>query len=243
MALSLTLNTDVGAGVGEDEAILSHVDIAFIASGATVISENYARHLVRLCQKAKIAIGAHVSYIAHENLGSRVLMMSPSLIAATVRNQLAWFSRITRDEAATISHVKLRGVLSDFASSDPDVAIAIAETIFAFDTSLVMTVGSTSSFIEASKRIGQNILREVCADRIYDSNGALRPRTLPGALIDDQAQCLAQVMSAAEHNFVRAFDGSRVWLEADTFSIRNESSKSVALANYLKDQFGPNALR
>jgi UPF0271 protein len=243
MALSLTLNTDVGAGVGEDEAILSHVDIAFVASGATVISENYARHLVRLCQKANIAIGAHISYLAHENLGSRVLMMSPSLIAATVRNQLGWFSRITRDEAATISHVKLRGVLSDFASSDPDVAIAIAETIFAFDTSLVMTVSATSTFIEASKRIGQKILREVCADRIYDSSGALRPRTLPGALIDDQAQCLAQVMSAAEHNFVRAFDGSRVWLDVDTFSIRNESSKSVALAKYLKDKFGPNALR
>ena len=85
---------------------------------------------------------------------------------------------------------------------------------------------------------GLKIANEVFADRTYQRDGSLTPRSRPDALIHDEAVAVAQVLRMIREGVVRATDGTDVPIVADTVCLHGDGSNPVAFARRLRMELG-----
>lgn len=83
-------------------------------------------------------------------------------------------------------HVKPHGMLYNQAAKEAQLADAIARAVYACDPSLILVGLAGSELIRAGKRYGLITREEVFADRGYQADGSLVPRSQPGALIENE---------------------------------------------------------
>jgi UPF0271 protein len=228
------LNCDCGEGVGDDALLLQHVGAANIACGGHAGDEATMRHTLRLCQQFGVSAGAHPSYPDRANFGRAVLPMTPDEVEATVHEQITTLARIAQDEGVALTHVKPHGALYNHAAAHRDIADAIARAVAAVDPSLVFVGLASSALIEAGRAHGLRTAVEAFADRAYEADGTLRSRTLPGALIKDDAQALAQALSIICDGVVIAHDGQRMPLQADTICLHSDTPGAAPRAAVLR---------
>jgi UPF0271 protein len=76
------------------------------------------------------------------------------------------------------------------------------------------------------------IAAEAFADRRYESDGTLRSRKHPDALIHDPAEAAQQALTIAQGKVV-ARDGSEVALHADTLCIHSDTPGSPQIAAHV----------
>jgi UPF0271 protein len=75
---------------------------------------------------------------------------------------------------------------------------------------------------------------EVFADRRYMPDGSLTPRTRPDALITDESESVAQVLSMVGKGTVVAVDGTTVKVQADTVCIHGDKPTAVPFVQALR---------
>ncbi len=230
---TLTLNCDYGDGLA-DEAMLAHIDAVNISCGALGAGEDQIRESVRLCQSLGVAIGAAPSQADHAGHGRRITIMTPESVAATVRLQVVLLMRIAAETGAGVRHVRLHGALGQFAATDPDVAQAVTQSLAALDKTLVLIAPFGSHLIDAARRLRMRSAPEVSADRVYEPDGVLRGRSMPGAFLEDFSASLAQLVSACQRGHVVAHTGAKVFLEAHTAHIDARERRAAARAMFLR---------
>lgn len=76
--------------------------------------------------------------------------------------------------------------------------------VHACDPSLVLVGLAGSELIRAGEHYGLQTRQEVFADRGYQADGSLVPRSQPGALIEDEEQALAQTLQMVQSGRVKA---------------------------------------
>ena len=74
------------------------------------------------------------------------------------------------------------------------MAAAIARAVKAFSDSLILLAPAGSCLYHAGLDAGLVTASEVFADRAYDANGNLVPRSQPGAVIHDPVECVDHVL-------------------------------------------------
>ncbi|WP_213975906.1 LamB/YcsF family protein, partial [Serratia marcescens] len=85
--------------------------------------------------------------------------------------------------------------------------------------------------------------QEVFADRGYQADGTLVPRGLPGALIEDDEQALAQTLEMVRHHRVRSVDGVWTAVQAETVCLHGDGEHALAYARKLRDSFVQQGIR
>lgn len=235
----MDLNVDCGESfgawtLGDDAAVLRHVTSANIACGGHAGDPGVMRRTLRLCRALGVSAGAHPGYPDLQGFGRRALPMSPDEIADSVLAQLGALEALARAEGVKLTHVKPHGALYNRAATDRAVADAIAGAVAAFDPGLILVGLAGSQLIEAGRAAGLCVAREAFADRAYEADGSLRARHLPGALIEDTAQGVAQALGIALRGEVTSWDGACVRLEADTLCIHGDTPGAAARAEQLR---------
>ncbi|MDF9845030.1 lactam utilization protein B [Paenibacillus sp. PastF-1] len=86
-----------------------------------------------------------------------------------------------------------------------------------------------SELIRAGNRAGLRTASEVFADRTYQSDGALTPRSRPDALGTDEQEALHQVLSMVQEGKVCSTDGIDVAITAETICLHGDGHHAVAL--------------
>jgi UPF0271 protein len=80
---------------------------------------------------------------------------------------------------------------------------------------------------------GLTLYLEVFADRAYQDNGALVPRSQSGA-IHTRKKMLAQVAQLKQDGSVTTVTGKRLALSADTLCVHGDNSEAVAEIGQIK---------
>lgn len=238
----LILNCDCGEGIGEDAAILPHVGAANIACGGHAGDEASMRATLRLCKQLDVSAGAHPSYPDRDNFGRTVVPISADEVRATVLAQIQALDVIAIDEGMRLTHVKPHGALYNYAAVTPAIADAIASAIALHDNTLVLVGLAGSALIDAGVRHGLRVMGEAFADRAYEADGTLRNRALAGALIEDDAQCLVQVLRIAQCGEVIAHDGSVVKIDAQTICLHSDTAGAARRASFLHAQMSSHGI-
>jgi UPF0271 protein len=228
--MRIDLNCDLGEGAGHDATLMSLITSANIACGAHAGDPVTMRATIELAQRHGVVIGAHPGYADRESFGRRELNLSPAQAGELVRSQIEALRAI-----APLRHVKLHGALYNRAARDAALAEVIAETVRNIDSLLVLFVLPGSALARAAAARGLRIANEVFADRTYQRDGSLTPRSRPDALIHDERVAVAQVVRMIQEGAVRATDGADVPIQADTVCLHGDGPNPVAFARRLRD--------
>ena len=232
--MSIDLNADVGEEQGDDAALLPLVTSCNIACGGHAGGPETMRRTIELALRHGVAIGAHPGYADRANFGRVVVPLSPAEISELVGGQLIAIAAVAAAAGATLRHVKPHGALYNLAARDEGAADAIAGAVAAFDRRLILFGLAHSALTAAGERAGLAVAHEAFVDRAYEADGALRARTLPGAVFDDEARALEQARALAAGQPIRAYDGSRLAIRADTLCIHGDTPHALDFARSLR---------
>jgi UPF0271 protein len=236
---SVDLNCDMGESygawtMGNDRAVLAHVSSINVACGMHAGDWNVMHQTTQAAFAQGVAVGAHPSLPDLQGFGRRVMNVTPDETYDLVLYQVGALSAFCRALGGRLAHVKAHGALYNMAAKDAALAGAIARAVADFDRTLVLFGLSGSALIRAGRDVGLKVANEVFADRTYQSDGSLTPRSRPGSMIEDVKDSLAQVEGMLTRGRVRALDGSEVSIEADTICVHGDQAGAAEFAKELR---------
>lgn len=233
--LRIDLNCDLGEGGAHDAALMPLITSANIACGGHAGDEATMRAAIMLALEHGVAIGAHPSLPDRVNFGRSERPVSPEEARELVRTQTERLQALATEAGGMVTHVKPHGALYNMAARDPALARAVAEAVFEADSRLVLVGLSGSRLPEAGLACGLRVMHEVFADRRYQADGSLTPRSRADAVIHDRVAVVEQVLRMVREGRVRATDGSEVEIQADTVCLHGDGPDPVAYARGLRD--------
>ncbi|TMW72079.1 LamB/YcsF family protein [Alteribacter natronophilus] len=237
--MRIDLNCDLGESfgnytIGQDEDVLQLVSSANIACGYHAGDHNVMKKTVRLAAEAGVGLGAHPGLPDLGGFGRRYIEVQPEDVYNMVVYQIGALEAFVRIEGERLQHVKPHGALFNMASKDRAIADAIARAVKDVDESLILFGLAGSELVMAGREHGLTVAREVFADRSYQPDGTLTPRTEPGAVIEDEDEVTERVLRMIREGVVTASDGSEVALEPDTICVHGDGPKALAFVSNLR---------
>ena len=235
--MNIDLNADLGEGCASDGELLTLVSSANIACGFHAGDAQTMLTSVREALKNGVTIGAHPSFPDRENFGRTAMTLPAETVYAQTLYQIGALAAMARAEGGVMRHVKPHGMLYNQAAKDPQLADAIAKAVYACDPALILVGLAGSELVRAGERYGLVTRQEVFADRGYQADGSLVPRTQPGALIEDEDQSLAQTLGMVETGRVKSITGEWTSVVAQTVCIHGDGEHALAFARRLRSAF------
>ncbi len=107
---------------------------------------------------------------------------------------------------------------------------AIAEAVKDFDEKLMIYGLSGSELIKQAGAIGLKTANEVFADRTYQDDGSLTPRSQPGSLLENVNDVTEQVTSMIKNGTVTTITGKTIPVKTDTICIHGDGENAVEFA-------------
>ena len=226
---TIDLNCDLGEGTGHDAELMPLITSANIACGAHAGEEATMRATVALAKKHGVAIGAHPGLADRVNFGRKEILVTPDEVRGLVLDQTRRLQAM-----APVRHVKPHGALYNMAARDIVLARAVVEAVYQADPQLILFALAGSKLVAAGRAVGLQVAEEVFADRTYQADGSLTPRTQPNALITDEDAAVTQALRMVREGRVRATDGTDVAIQADTICLHGDGPHPVEFARRLR---------
>lgn len=235
------LNCDLGESfgpykIGMDEDILKFITSANIACGFHAGDPAVMRKTVKLALENKAAIGAHPGLPDLVGFGRRNMSVSPQDVYDMVVYQVGALSAFVKAEGGKMQHVKPHGALYNMAAKDQGLSQAIAKAIYKVDSQLILFGLSGSELIKAGEDMGLRTASEVFADRTYQKDGSLTPRTREDALITNSEDAIAQVIKMVIEGKVHCQQGFDIPIKADTICIHGDGVHALTFAQEINKQ-------
>ena len=236
------LNCDMGESfgrweLGADAAVMPHISSANIACGAHAGDPSVMRRTLRLARTHGVACGAHPGFADLAGFGRREIPIPPEEALDLVLWQIGALAAIARAEGVPLRHVKPHGALYNMAARDAALGTALARAVAQFDSGLVFFGLAGSAMLEAGRAAGLTVAAEGFADRAYEPDGSLTPRTVAGAVIHDTSIVVARAVRMVTEGRVTARDGRDIPLKADTICVHGDTPGAADLARALRQGF------
>lgn len=242
VTMYIDLNCDMGEGMPTDAEIMPYISSANIACGYHAGDRGTMEQTVVLALKHGVAIGAHPGFKDRENFGRTEQQLSDTAIYDLITAQIYQLDSICLSLDAHIRHVKPHGALYNMAARDQHLSTIIAQAIWDTNPDLCLFGLSNSWLIKAAAARGLKTASEVFADRTYQEDGSLTPRSQPNALIDNEAAALQQVLQMVTKQEVTTVNGQTVPLRAETICLHGDGAHAVAFAKAVHQILGEHHL-
>ena len=235
----IDLNCDMGESfgaytMGNDLAILDYVNSANIACGFHAGDPPTIHKTVRAAIEKGVAVGAHPGLPDLQGFGRRAMAISAAEAYDIVIYQIGAVAAFAQACGGKLTHVKAHGALYNMAAKDRKLADALAKAVRDYDRSLIFYALAGSAMIDAASAIGLRAAGEVFADRTYQDDGSLTPRSQPNAMIEDEDASIAQVKRMVIDGAVRSVSGKDVRVRADTLCIHGDQPHALAFAQRIR---------
>ncbi|KCZ50770.1 5-oxoprolinase subunit PxpA [Hyphomonas pacifica] len=238
MTRTICLNADIGElpghnGRAMDRAILDVVSRCNIACGGHAGDETSMGQTLKAAKARNVIAGAHPSYPDKENFGRLSMAMPAEELKDTLRQQVRTFLRIALDIGAPVEHLKPHGALYNDAARNAGLASIIAAV--AREARLNVLVGPPNSELSrAAAEFHLNYLPEGFADRRYQADGSLTPRSEPGAVLKDIKDQIAQVLEFVDQGSVKVARGERILMKVRTICLHGDTPGAIQSAMELR---------
>ena len=245
---SIDLNCDMGESfgawqMGNDAALMDFVSSVSVACGFHAGDASVIRQTVETAVSKNVAVGAHPSFPDLQGFGRREIKMSAAEVFDIVLYQIAAVKGICEASGAKLHHVKPHGALYNQAAKDANLAEAIAKAVKAIDGDLILYGLAGSFLISEAEKLGLKTASEVFADRTYQADGSLTPRTKPNALIENTEKAVAQVLQMISEKSVTTTDGEKISLLAETVCIHGDGAHALEFAKTINAKLKAQGVR
>lgn len=229
----IDLNCDVGEGGGRDVELMPLITSANIACGAHAGTLETMIETVECAARNRVMVGAHPGYFDLQHFGRVERDIAPAEAARLVSMQIEQLFEVA---GSRLRHVKLHGALYNQVSRDPRLADAVASDLVRLWPDLILYALAGSQFARLASARGLRVAEEGFADRTYQPDGSLTPRSAPEALIRDEDAMVAQVLSMVQRGVVRAIGGAEVPVTAETVCLHGDTPHAAAFAERLRKE-------
>ena len=245
---SIDLNCDMGESfgawrMGNDAALMDFVSSVNVACGFHAGDASVIRQTVETAISKNVAVGAHPSFPDLQGFGRREIKMSATEVFDIVLYQIAAVKGICEAHRSKLHHVKPHGALYNQAAKDAGLAEAIAKAVKAIDGKLILYGLAGSFLISEAEKLGLQTASEVFADRTYQADGSLTPRSQPNALIENTEKAAAQVWQMISEKTVMTTDGEKIALFAETVCIHGDGTHALEFAKTINAKLKANGVK
>ena len=120
------------------------------------------------------------------------------------------------------------------AAKDKVLAKAIANAVKNIGENLILFGLSNSFLISEANAIGLKTASEVFADRTYQDDGTLTPRSQPNALIQNIEEAIEQALLMVNHRKVKTVSGFEIPIIAETVCVHGDGKLAVEFAKAIR---------
>lgn len=225
--MPVDLNIDLGELPGEPAELFGLATVANVACGGHAGDQASMARALSFAMTRGTRVAAHPSYPDREGFGRVTLEMAPADLAAAVEAQCAALQAIARKLGYPVFQVKPHGALYHDAARDPALAAAVIDGalhglgVAAADLTVVGP--PRGALLEDALRRGARYAREGFADRAYQADGTLVPRSKPGALLTDPGACARQALALVAAGGI------------ETLCVHGDTPGAVAIAARVRD--------
>lgn len=240
----IDLNADLGEECGDDEALLEVVTSANVATGAHAGGGAVLHATVRAAVERGIAVGAHPSYRDRAGFGRASLIARlhadldhRAIFIADLAAQIGLVATAAREAGGELAHVKAHGALYNEAAVDQVAAAVVLAAVrraadaAGHELALVTLPGGVLDRLARAE--AWSVISEGFADRAYQPDGLLVPRTLPGSVHVEPAAMVRQAVDVA-HGRCQTVDGSHIAMRVESLCVHGDTPGAVAAARAIR---------
>ena len=236
---TLDINCDMGESfgawtIGNDSAVMPLITSANIACGFHGGDPATIRKTVALAVQAKVAVGAHPSLPDLVGFGRRTMQITAQEMYDLVLYQAGAVAAFAHAAGVPLHHVKCHGALYNMAATDEGLSIAMVRAVKDLGGRVLLYALAGSKMVAAAQQLGLDVVQEVFADRAYEDNGTLRPRSLTGAMIEDETFAVARVIDMVQRGQVQSYAGKPIAVSAGTVCLHGDQPGALKFATTLR---------
>lgn len=239
----IDINCDLGEGIGNEKEILPYISSANIACGYHAGDEDTMKRTIELCLEYGVAIGAHPSFPDKENFGRTNMILDADELHNIMLDQIQTISTIAVSFGTKLQHVKPHGALYNMAAKDFELAYTLTQSVKEIDANLSFFGLPHSEMEKASNKSALQFIGEAFADRTYQNDGSLTPRSQSNALIESESVAIEQVLQIIKSRTVTSLFGNRIPLPAETICIHGDGKHAVLFAASLYKKLNQNNIQ
>ncbi len=231
----IDLNSDLGESfgvwtLGDDRRVLDHITSANTACGFHAGDPHVMLQTVRAARERDVAIGAHPGFPDLAGFGRRPMTCSPDEVYAFCLYQIGALAAICRAEKMPLCHVKPHGALYNQSCGDLQLATAVAQAVHDAIPDLILLGLAGTMHEKAAQEAGVRFAAEAFADRAYQADGSLVPRSRQGAVLHDPETIAARVLQMVEGGTVEAENGVTIPLRVDSICVHGDNAAACQIA-------------
>ncbi|MGC0238776.1 LamB/YcsF family protein [Arthrobacter sp. SD76] len=231
----MDLNADLGESfgswkMGDDAAMFQLVTSANVACGFHAGDPITMLDSCRAAYELDVTVGAHVGYRDLAGFGRRSLDASFDELFGDVLYQLGALDGVAHAVGASVDYVKPHGALYNRLVHDAGQAEAVVAAVSAYDPGLPILGLPGSELLKQAREAGHPVFVEAFADRAYQADGTLVPRSQEGAVLQDVDAVVERAVRMATKGEVVAVDGTVVQVRPDSLCIHGDTPGAVEMA-------------
>jgi UPF0271 protein len=240
MVKQINVNADIAEGwgaydIGNDAELMKIIKSASVACGFHAGDPNTMHRLCMLAKQEGVSVGAHPGFNDLWGFGRRRIQMKPVDLEYMIAYQIGALQAMAAYAELKVTHLKAHGALNNMAAEDEAYAMAIGRAIKTVDRNIIYVAPFGSEMERAAEKLGLPLAREGFADRQYEDDGSLTPRSIPGSVLKDPAAAAEQVLHMVLEGEIVSRTGKRVKADIRTICVHGDEATGVAVARGVRD--------
>jgi UPF0271 protein len=173
-----------------DDDLMPLITSANVCCGAHAGDPSTSFRTIQSAVRHGVQIGAHPGFPDREHFGRRELVQTEQAVLENCLYQVGALAGLARAAGAALSHIKAHGALYNLACRDDHYARPLAQTASLFQVPLLGLPESRLQDISSGRC---PFVAEGFADRRYQVDGSLVPRSRPDAFVETADEAVEQV--------------------------------------------------
>ena len=234
----IDLNCDLGEGepAARTRALMRRITSANVACGCHV--GGHAGDLasmtraVRLAAEFGVRLGAHPGPAG--DFGRGPVTVTPEALATQVVQQVTTLATVAAAAGVPLHHIKLHGAWYHASEADTAIAHAYLAAIQQYFPHCAIYALSGGRVVQLARERGISVFEEIFADRAYQANGTLVPRSAPGAVLTHTGDAVARLRHWTTTGQMACAEGGWIRLRGDTVCVHGDGAHALALLRGLQ---------
>ncbi len=243
----IDLNCDLGESfgaytIGLDQQVVPYVTSVNAACGWHGGDPLVMERTVSLAKLHGVAIGAHPGFPDLMGFGRREMKLTPEEVYAYTKYQIGALYAFVKSQGLELQHMKAHGALYNMAGKDIRLAQALCRACHDFDSQLIVLAPAGSQMEQAASELNQPFAQEFFADRAYQADGSLVPRSQLGAVIHDTELAIRRVMQMITEGTVDTIEGGKLAIQCHSVCVHGDNESAVQFVAAIRQTLAENQI-
>lgn len=236
----LDLNCDLGEGepLTRTRDLMRWITSANVACGGHAGDAKSMKNCAKLAHQFGVKLGAHPGPWSRDNMGRSAAHLIPADLELLLLHQVGALERIATSEGVRLNHIKLHGALYHAVEADTRLARTYLKLVKRYWPKLIVYALAGGLVIREANKLGVRVLAEGFADRAYQADGKLVPRTQSGAILTDETVVASRVEGLLAGRGITGIDGTRFDLKIETLCMHGDSPNSLRMVRAISRLLG-----